>query len=235
MKTANKLALLGALALGLSGWSLTAQDNGGTPPPDGPPPHHPGGPGGPHRPPPAIIGALDANHDGVIDADEIANASAALRTLDKNGDGKLTPDEFMGPPPGGPMAGGQMGGGKAGMAQMGPPKEILDKYDLNKDGKLDETERAALEKDIADGTFQPPARMGGPRGMRGPGAQGFGGGPAHTPPTAKQLLEKFDVNKDGVLDETELAAMVADMAAHRPHPPQGLPTPGGQPQDAPQQ
>jgi Ca2+-binding EF-hand superfamily protein len=38
--------------------------------------------------------ALDLNHDGVIDADEIANAPAALKTLDKNGDGRLTPDEL---------------------------------------------------------------------------------------------------------------------------------------------
>ena len=38
--------------------------------------------------------ALDANHDGILDADEIANATAALKTLDKNGDGQLTPDEF---------------------------------------------------------------------------------------------------------------------------------------------
>jgi hypothetical protein len=43
---------------------------------------------------------LDANHDGVIDETEIANASAALRTLDKNGDGKLTLDELMPPHPG---------------------------------------------------------------------------------------------------------------------------------------
>ncbi len=74
-----------------------------------------GGHGGPrgHRPPPiALIGALDANHDGVIDADEIANASAALKTLDKNGDGKLTPDEFIGPRPGGP--GGPRPGGPDG-------------------------------------------------------------------------------------------------------------------------
>ena len=56
-----------------------------------------------HRPPPpAVILALDANHDGVIDATEIANASAALAALDKNGDGQLTPDEFVGPRPGGP-------------------------------------------------------------------------------------------------------------------------------------
>ena len=38
--------------------------------------------------------ALDVNHDGVIDADEIANAPAELKTLDKNGDGKLTQDEL---------------------------------------------------------------------------------------------------------------------------------------------
>jgi len=50
----------------------------------------------------AIVAALDANHDGVIDADEIANAPAALKSLDKNGDGKLTPDEFMGKRPGPP-------------------------------------------------------------------------------------------------------------------------------------
>ena len=100
------LAALGALAL-----TINAQDN--NPPPGGPPPDGAGGPGaasgqrGGGRPPmPAIIKALDVNHDGVIDSNEIANASAALKTLDKNGDGKLTRDEFMGPrpqrPPGGP-------------------------------------------------------------------------------------------------------------------------------------
>jgi len=41
-----------------------------------------------------VIAALDANHDGEIDANEIANAPAALRKLDKNGDGKLTRDEL---------------------------------------------------------------------------------------------------------------------------------------------
>jgi hypothetical protein len=41
-----------------------------------------------------IIAALDTNHDGEIDASEINNAPAALRKLDKNGDGKLTRDEL---------------------------------------------------------------------------------------------------------------------------------------------
>lgn len=45
--------------------------------------------------------ALDANHDGVIDETEIANASAALKKLDKNGDGKLTAEELRPPRPDG--------------------------------------------------------------------------------------------------------------------------------------
>jgi hypothetical protein len=86
--------MLTVLALGASAFAASAQDNtapenGGSNDRQGPR-HRP--------PPPAIIAALDANHDGVIDADEIANAPAALRALDKNGDGVLTPDEFDGRP-----------------------------------------------------------------------------------------------------------------------------------------
>ena len=66
-----------------------------------PPPPPPDG----RRPPPPVIAVLDANHDGVISADEIANASEALKQLDKNGDGQLTPDEMRPPPP--PRSGGQ--------------------------------------------------------------------------------------------------------------------------------
>jgi hypothetical protein len=51
-----------------------------------------------HPKPPPLIGALDANHDGVISADEIANAPKALATLDKNNDGQLGPREYMGRP-----------------------------------------------------------------------------------------------------------------------------------------
>jgi hypothetical protein len=88
--------MLTALALGASTAIVNAQDTNsalGAPGPRGP------GMNG-HRPSvPAIVAALDANHDGVIDADEIANAPAALKSLDKNGDGQLTPDEFIGPRP----------------------------------------------------------------------------------------------------------------------------------------
>jgi len=92
MNIKQTLAL--ATVLGAMTWSLAAQDNNG--PGEGRPP----GGGHGHRPPPSpLIGALDANHDHVIDAKEIANASAALATLDKDGDGILTTNEYQPPLP----------------------------------------------------------------------------------------------------------------------------------------
>jgi hypothetical protein len=108
--------MMAMLALGASALAVNAQDVGG-PPPDGqrPPPQDgqgvgPVGPGmNGHRPPPSpLFLALDVNHDGVIDSNEIANASAELLTLDKNGDGKLTRDELRPPRP--PQDGGTESG-----------------------------------------------------------------------------------------------------------------------------
>lgn len=98
MKTTTK-TILAVLALSASALIVNAQDAGG--PPDGQRPAREAGPGnGPEgrhdrRPPPSpLMEALDTNHDGIIDSNEIANAPAALKKLDKNGDGKLTPDEL---------------------------------------------------------------------------------------------------------------------------------------------
>jgi hypothetical protein len=113
MKTNMKtmLTLAGMLALGAAALVVNAQDFGGPPNgngQNGPPPR------GQRPPAPPIVAALDANHDGVIDAQEIANASAALQSLDRNGDGKLTPEEFMGPPPQRPGGPGRGPGGNPG-------------------------------------------------------------------------------------------------------------------------
>ncbi len=92
MRTKDLLTL-GLLTLGAAATTLIAQDG---PPLDG----GPRGPGmGGHRPPPPVIAVLDVNRDGVLDAGEIANASAALLTLDKNGDGQLTQEELRPPRP----------------------------------------------------------------------------------------------------------------------------------------
>jgi len=118
----NYAALLSALALALPASNLLAQDaeqpqpnhrprleqrDGNAPnaprdgaPQDGQRPRGPRpdgqGPDGqrPMKVPP-IIAALDVNHDGEIDAKEIENAAAALKKLDKNGDGKLTLEELL--------------------------------------------------------------------------------------------------------------------------------------------
>ena len=42
-----------------------------------------------------VLRVLDADHDGEISADEIRNSSWRLLTLDRNGDGFLTPDEVI--------------------------------------------------------------------------------------------------------------------------------------------
>jgi len=103
-----------ALAIGLAAITTLAQDPAGQPPP-GDRPFPPDGAGNPRPPGPGfrppmspLEQVLDADHDVIISAEEIANAPAALIKLDKNGDGKLTPDEFRpfrrgpGRPPGGP-------------------------------------------------------------------------------------------------------------------------------------
>jgi hypothetical protein len=132
----KKSAVILALALSLSAWTISAQDQGGPSPtgehpsspeaslskggppvPDGPgvrgerrSPEGPrmdgqgrdqrgprGGSGmdGQRRPNLPIVAALDFNGDGIIDAREIAMASESLQRLDRNGDGKLTPDEYL--------------------------------------------------------------------------------------------------------------------------------------------
>jgi Ca2+-binding EF-hand superfamily protein len=169
------------------------------------------GPGGPPAQP--VFAALDANHDGVIDANEIANASTALlRTLDRNGDGQLTPNELF-LPFGGPGFGG-------------PPRDFLfGVLDANHDGVIDANEIAnastALLRTLdrnGDGQLTPD-ELFGPRGgragqqslMAGNGLRGRGarmaGATGAEPTTLPEppLMAALDANHDGVIDATEIA------------------------------
>lgn len=138
MKTTVK-TMLAMLALGVAACTGHAQDNG-APPEGGPPGGGPGGPPG-HRPPPLpLLLALDVNHDGVIDSNEIANASAELLTLDKNKDGQLTPNEYLPPPP--PDADAM------GRHFRPPPSPLVEALDVNHDGIIDSNEIANASAEL---------------------------------------------------------------------------------------
>ena len=87
-------SLLAALLCGASAASLLAQSSPDLPPAGGQ--RH-----GPHAN--ALFDALDTNHDGVISAEEMANAPAALKALLKEGETQLTRADLRPSPP--PLAG----------------------------------------------------------------------------------------------------------------------------------
>lgn len=176
-----------ALAFALSAWSATAQPSGDSPDQgnDAPPadaPHH-----GRHWPPmdSILIKALDTNCDGIIDAAEIANASAALKTLDSNGDGKLTPDECLpSRPDGGTNA------PPPGFNGHRPPRPpLIAALDTNNDGIIDAAEIANAPAELlkldknGDGRLTPDEyRPHRPPPDGPPPGEGDGNGPPGEPP-----------------------------------------------------
>ncbi|ADB14853.1 putative signal transduction protein with EFhand domain [Pirellula staleyi DSM 6068] len=70
-------------------------------------------------------------------------------------------------------------------------KQMLEKFDADKDGKLSEEERTKARESM--------------RGQGGPGGERFA-----------ELMKKFDKDGDGKLSEEERAALRAEMGANRP-------------------
>lgn len=103
-----------------------------------------GGFGGfPPEPPPGIVimAALDADKDGALSASEIANAAAALKKLDKNGDGKVSQDEIKAKldeirPPRREGGGRRRGGGGFGGFDRENFLNRVMGHDKNADGKV---------------------------------------------------------------------------------------------------
>jgi Ca2+-binding EF-hand superfamily protein len=187
-----------------------------------------GGPGGPGMRGVAIFQALDADHDNSLSAAEIDAASAGLKQLDKNGDGKVTADEFPPPRPAGPGRGGEgRGRGGSGIGDEAPaapptPDDLvtmLMAYDKNKDGKLTTKEvpermqgvfaRADTDHDAvltADEIRKAAAAQPQPTSMRPEGRRGEGG-----PPRVDVLFTALDQDGDGAFSAEEITSAPASL------------------------
>ena len=140
-----------------------------------------------------IMAALDADKDGALSADKIANATAALKNLDKNGDGKVGRDEIKTELENLRSTREERGGRRGGFGRG----NFLDRYDKNADGKISASElpermrqglmnRADkngdgfLEKSEIEALSQNPGNRG--RNQGGPGGNREGRPPRPTRP-----------------------------------------------------
>jgi Ca2+-binding EF-hand superfamily protein len=146
-----------------------------------------------------LLEAIDADKDGELSAEEISNAVAALKSLDKNEDGKIDGSEmrpdfagpfggggFPGGPDGGPFGPGGPGGpfGQGGPGGPGgDPAQMVERLmqmDQDADGKLSKEE---------------------------------------VPERLQSTFARADRNEDGSLDKEEIQAMARErMGSGSPGP-----------------
>ncbi len=153
---------------------------------------------------------FDKDGDGKLDDAEKAemekHKKEILAKYDKDGDGQLGPEErkaFMEDRrremggrggPGGPGVPGAPEGGDHPRLNPEERQKILEKFDKDGDGKLNEEERKAAFEAHRE-------RIGRERGQRvGPGEG-----------ERAMMLEKFDADGDGKLNEAERAKMREEM------------------------
>ena len=133
-----------------------------------------------------VMGAIDLNHNRHIDADEMDKAASSVLTLDRNGDGRLQPDEYLTQSD---LSRGDYkmfrlylvlhpdSNGVVTRESMANIAKELKALDANGDGSLDPQEFGP------PGAPPPPDmngnQQGGPNGQGGPPNQqgGFQGGP----------------------------------------------------------
>lgn len=117
-----------------------------------------------------MLEQFDANHDGQLDENERAQMRAWMQQRRQNG--------------GGQFGGGQPGNGSNGSAGSPRMQQMLQRFDANHDGTLDDAERAKMRSWIQQRRQMRQQSGGGPGGMmpggapgNGPGGMMPGGGP----------------------------------------------------------
>ena len=154
--------------------------------------------------------ALDVDHDGAISAVELANAATALKSLDKNGDGKLTEEEVRPQ-----MRGGRGGrGGEPGETAAPSADEMVQTlmaFDKNGDGRLTRDElpermqglfdRADTDK---DGALTTDEIRKSAQAASSPAGPTRGEGPEFM--RLDPILAALDTNGDGEISASEIAA-----------------------------
>jgi Ca2+-binding EF-hand superfamily protein len=201
-------AMMAAMAQG--DVQRTRRSDGAPARPDGTPPRSEGAPprrpeGAPGAPPPGggLFGTLDTDHNGELSTAEIVAAGSTLLKLDRNGDGKLTPDEVF--------------GGQAGGRPPGRPGE----------------RRPGEGRPGAGQPGNSPPAAGAPNAERRPGQRGRGGlnpeelreqlkradangdgklSKDEVPEFMKERFDRIDTNSDGFIDEAEMREMLRRMA-----------------------
>lgn len=163
-----------------------------------------------------VIEKYDKDKDGKLSEEEIvvieedmkkaheARKQEMLKKFDKDGDGKLSKEERQGMKEEWKKAHPEI------VQKMDERRaEMLKKFDKDGDGKLSREEKKARREASSD-ELRPKHRhgkghhKGEKRDMKGPGhgAVAMAG--------MALLMEKYDADKDGVLSESESAAMKAD-------------------------
>ncbi len=137
-----------------------------------------------------MLEKFDANKDGQLDDSEKAAAKAEFEKMRAERRGKCGKRGHRGPKR--PCC-----GGRRGHRHMSPEQKaecrakFMEKFDANKDGQLDDAEKAAVKANFEAKRAEMKAAF------------------------EKKMLEKFDANKDGQLDDSEKAAAKAAFEAKR--------------------